>query len=113
MYAAWSFRKRLVIQLLRVVLVPLRNFDDDVGRAVRHGLAAEARFRRDAWRFVELVELRIRRFVAGFEAFAHDDMARGARADTAACMVEAGLQRFGEIQDASRKAIVPVRNLRR
>src|SRR5215470_10439189 len=41
-----------VIRFLRVVFIPVRNFDDDVGSPVGHGLAAEARLRRDAGRFI-------------------------------------------------------------
>src|SRR5215467_9441155 len=41
-----------VIDFLGVILVPRRDLYHDVGRAVGHGLAAEARLRRDAGSFV-------------------------------------------------------------
>src|SRR6266852_3989527 len=46
-----------VIQLLRVVFVPFRNFHDDIGGAVRNCLAAKALLRRDSRRFVNFIEL--------------------------------------------------------
>ncbi len=58
-----------------------------------------------------LVELGVGGFVAGFEAFAHDDVAGGARADAAAGVIEAGLEAFGEIQNAARETVVAVGNL--
>src|SRR5467141_1493145 len=102
-----------VIEFLGVVFVPLGNFDDDVGGAVGHGLAAEAGFRRDAGRFVQLVELGVGSFVARFEAFPHDDVAGRASADAATSVVEAGLDAFGNVEDAAREAIVSVRNFLR
>src|SRR6202158_3676298 len=94
-------RKFSVVQFLGVVFVPLGNFDDDVGGAVGHGLATEAGFRRDARRFVQLVELGVGSFVAGFEAFPHDEVAGPAGADAAASVVEAGLDAFGNVEDAA------------
>src|SRR5262249_51971826 len=111
MLAAYFSRKFLMIQLFRVILVPLGNLHDDVGRAVWHSLAAKSRFRGDAWRFVEFVEFCICRFVTGFQSLSDDDVARGARTNSAAGVVEAGLQRLGKIQDASRQTVVPVGNL--
>src|SRR5258707_12914729 len=67
--------KLLVIQFFRVVLIPLRNFHNDIRRAVRNRLATEARLRRDARRCVEFVELGVRRFVPGLEAFTTNNMA--------------------------------------
>jgi len=102
-----------VIQFLGVVLVPFGDFDDDIGGAVGHGLAAEARLRRDAGSFVQFVELGVGGFVAGFEAFPHDDVARRAGADAAAGMIEAGLDAFGNVEDAAREAVVAVGNFLR
>src|SRR2546429_159249 len=85
------FSELLVIQFFSVVLIPLRNFHNDIRRAVRNRLAAEARLRRDTRRFVEFVELRVRRFVAGFEAFTNDDVAGGAGADASARVIQARL----------------------
>src|SRR5438132_14362745 len=99
-----------MVKFLGVIFVPVGNFDDDVGGAVGNRLAAEARLRRDAGSFIELVELGVGGFVAGFEAFAHDDVARGARADAATSVVEAGLEALGNVQDAARKAVVAVGN---
>src|SRR5439155_4588774 len=100
-----------MVEFLGVVFVPVGNFDDDVGGAVGNGLAAEARLRRDAGGFVQLVELGVGGFVAGFESFAHDDMARRAGADAAAGVVEAGLDAFGNVENAARQAVVAVGNL--
>src|SRR5712691_13260847 len=87
-----------VIQFLGVVFVPVGDFDDDVGGAVGNGLAAEARLRGDAGGLVELVEFGVSGFVAGFEAFSHDDVAGGASADAAASVVEAGFEAFGNVE---------------
>src|SRR2546421_363279 len=103
-------RKTSVIQLLGVVLVPVWNLDDDVRRSVGHGLATEARLRSDAGRFVQLIELSVSGFIAGFQAFSHDDVARRAGADAAASMVQTGLDALGNVEDAARNAIVAVRN---
>src|ERR1700687_1585688 len=106
-------RKFSVVQFLGVVFVPLGNFDDDVGGAVGHGLATEAGLRRDARRFVQLVELGVGSFVAGFEAFPHDDVARRAGADAAASVVESGLDAFGNVENAAWEAVVAVGNFLR
>src|SRR5260370_17610861 len=102
-----------VIQFLAVVFVPRGNLDEDVRGAIGHGLAAKAGLRRDARRFVQLVELGVGSFVAGFETFPHDDVARRAGADAAASVVEAGLGAFGNVENAAREAVVPVRNFLR
>src|SRR5260370_24686115 len=99
-----------MIEFLGVILVPVGDFDDDVGGAVGQGLATEARLGRDAGGFVKLVELGIGGFVAGFEAFPHDDVARGAGKNAAASVVEASLEAFGNVQDAAREAVVAIRN---
>src|SRR5579863_10380634 len=77
----------LVVSFLGVILIPLGNFDDEILRAIRDALAAEARLRRDAGSFIELVELGIGRLVAAFQPFVNDHMARGAGADAAARVV--------------------------
>src|SRR5882724_5113575 len=84
----------LMIEFLGVVFVPSGNFDDDVSGAIGNGLAAETRLRRDARRFVKLIELRIRCFVAGFEAFLDDYVASGTGTDTAARVIESRLYGF-------------------
>src|SRR5438552_16986416 len=99
-----------MVEFLGVIFVPVGNFDDDVGSAVGNGLAAEARLRRDAGSFIELVELGVGGFVAGFEAFAHDDVARGVGADTSAGVVEAGVEAYGEVENGAREAIEAVGN---
>src|SRR5208282_1170375 len=100
----------LVFGFLRVVLVPLGDFDDEILRAVRHALAAEARLRGYAGRFVELVQLSVRRFVAGVEALMNDHVARGASAHSAACMIEGHLVALRNVENASRQAVVAIRN---
>src|SRR5882672_519999 len=100
----------LMIEFLGVILVPVGNFDDDVGGAVGDGLAAEARLRRDARGFVEFVELGIGGLVTGFEAFAHDDVARRASANAAAGVVEAGFESLGDVQDAAGQTVVAIGN---
>src|SRR5215472_3269922 len=57
-----------VIRFFRVVFVPVGNLYHDIRRPVRDRLAAQPRLRRDARRFVQLIEFRIRGFVARFEA---------------------------------------------
>src|SRR5260221_3304002 len=103
----------LVVQLLRVVLVPLGDFDHDVSCTVGNSLATEARLRRNSRSFIELIQFRVGGFIAGLEALLHHDVAGRAGADSAAGMIEAGLQRFGKIQNTSGRAVVGVRNLRR
>src|SRR5882672_7499843 len=100
----------LMIEFLGVILVPVGNFHDDVGGAVGDGLAAEARLRRDAGRFVQFVELGVGGLVAGLEAFAHDDVARGAGANPAAGVVETGFESLGDIQDAAGQTVMAVGN---
>src|SRR5438046_6634232 len=99
-----------MVQFLGVIFVPVGNFDDDVGGAVGNGLAAEARLRRDAGGFVELVELGVGGFVAGLEALVNDNVARGARADAATSVVEAGLEALGDVENAAGEAVVAIGN---
>ncbi len=99
-----------MIEFLGVVFVPFGDFNDDVRGAVGHGLAAQARLRGDAGGFVEFVEFGVGGFVAGFEAFSHDDVARRAGADAAAGMVQAGFDAFGDVENAAREAVVAVGN---
>src|SRR6266852_623022 len=100
----------LVIEFLGVVFVPFGDFNDDVGGAVGNCLAAEARFRGDAGSFVEFVEFGVGGFVTGFEAFSHDDVASGTGADAATCVVQAGLDAFGDVENAARETVVAVGN---
>src|SRR5260370_9838732 len=67
-----------MIEFLGVILVPIGNFDDDVGGAIRHGLATEARLRRDAGVFIKLSELCLCVFTEGFYAFSDVTDARDA-----------------------------------
>src|SRR6267378_2123038 len=99
-----------VIQFLGVIFVPIGNFHDDVCSAVGDGLAAEARLRRDAGGFVEFVKFGVGGFVAGLEAFAHDDVARRAGTNAAAGVIEASFESFGDIQDAAGQTVVTVGN---
>src|SRR5277367_3361616 len=108
--AAAQSRKFLVLGFLRVILVPLRNLDHDVLGAVRHTLAAEARFRRHTRRFVQLVQLRVGGFVATIETLVHDHVARGAGAHASAGVVQADVIALRNIQDAARQAVVAVGN---
>ena len=100
-----------MLGFLGVIFIPVGNFDDDVFCAVGNALAAEARFGRDAWRFVELIEFGIRGFVAGFEAFVNDDVAGGAGADAAAGVVETFVKALRDIEDAAGEAVVTVGDL--
>jgi hypothetical protein len=102
-----------MIGFFSVVFVPLGNFDHDVGGAVGHGLAAQARFGRDAGRFVELVEFGVGGFVAGFEALLHEDVAGGAGAHAATGVVQAHFEALGNVEDAAGNAIVAVRDFLR
>src|SRR5882724_11374983 len=101
---------KLMIEFLGVIFVPIGNFHHDVGGAVGDGLAAEARLRGDAGGFVEFIELGVGGLVAGLEAFAHDDVARGAGANAAAGVVEASFESFGNVQDAAGQTVVTVGN---
>src|SRR6266436_4875611 len=103
----------LMIHFLGVIFIPVRDFDHDVSRAVWHGLAAQARLRRNPRRFVQFIELRIGRFVAGFQTFFHDDVASRACANPAARVIQSGPERFGEIQNAAWQAVVTVGNFLR
>src|SRR4029077_7454690 len=58
-------------------------------------------------------EFRVGGLVAGLQPLPDDDVARGAGADAAACVVEAGFDALGYIQNAARNAVVSVRDLRR
>src|SRR5260370_1932717 len=69
-----------VVEFLGVILVPVGDFDDDVGGAVGHGLAAEARLRGDAGSLIELVAFGVGGFVARLQALLHDDVPGGAHA---------------------------------
>src|SRR6266850_738176 len=100
----------LMVELLGVILVPIGNLHDDVGGAVGDGLAAEARLRGDARSFVQFVELGVGGLVAGLEALAHDDVARGAGANATAGVVEAGFESLGNVQDAAGQTVVAVGN---
>ena len=92
-----------VIGFFGVVFVPLGDFYDDVGGAVGNGLAAEARFLRDARGHVEFVEFGVGGFVAGLEALLDDDVAGGAGADAAAGVVQASFDAFGDVENAAGK----------
>src|SRR5882757_6073616 len=80
------------VQFLRVILVPLRNLHHNVRRPVRHGLATETRFRRNPWCLVELIQLRVRRLVARFQAFFHHHVTRRAGTHATASMVQPHLK---------------------
>src|SRR5215469_9335553 len=102
-----------VIRFFRVILVPLGNFHDDIRRSVRDRLAAQPRLRRDAGRFVQLIEFRVRGFVARFQALMNDYVAGRAGAHTPAGMVEPHFEAFGNVQNATWQAIVTVRDFLR
>src|SRR5271165_6087873 len=53
-----------VVQFLGIILVPLGYLDDDVRRPVRHRLATQSRLRCDPRSFVQLIQFRVRGFVA-------------------------------------------------
>src|SRR5271156_6122736 len=63
---------KLVIEFFGVIFIPLGNFHHDIRRTVGYGLAAEAGLWRNAWGHIQFIQLRIRRFVAGFQTLAHD-----------------------------------------
>src|SRR5256884_4263120 len=93
----------LVIRFFRVILVPVGNLHHDIRRSVRNRLAAQPRLRGDAGRFVQLIEFRIRRFVARFEALMNDYVAGRAGAHTPAGVVETHFEAFGNVQNAAWK----------
>src|SRR5713101_1025196 len=108
--ACFGLQRSLVVQFLGIILVPLGNLDDDVGRAVGNGLAAETRFGRNAGCLVEFIQFRIGGFIAGLEAFPDDEVARRAGANPAAGMIEAHFEALGNVKNAARKAVVAVRD---
>src|SRR5260370_20613644 len=89
-----TLEQRSVVEFFGVVFVPAGNFDDDVGGAVGDGLATEARLWRDAGGFVEFVEFGVGGFVAGFEAFTHNDVAGGRRPNPPPAGGGAGFRAF-------------------
>ena len=76
--------------------------------AVRNALATQARFRREARSFVELVEFGVVGLVAGFQPLVNDHVARGAGADAAAGVVQAHVKSRGDVQDAAGQTVVAV-----
>src|SRR5258708_13293952 len=102
----------LVVQFLGVIFIPMRNFDDDVGGAVGHGLAAQARLRSDSRRFIEFIEFGVSGFVARLQPFFDHHVAGGAGANAAASVIESGFESFGKIEDAPRQSIVAIGNFR-
>src|ERR1700730_15285092 len=100
-----------MIELFGVIFVPLRNFHHDVGRTVGYRLATQSRFRRDARRFIEFVELRVGGLIAGLQPFLHDYVAGRAGAHTTARMIQSSLNDLRNIQNAAGQTIVPIRYL--
>src|ERR1700726_3215695 len=100
---AWPFS---VLCFLRVILIPLGNFYNDIFCAVGNALAAQARFWSDAGGFVELIEFGIGGFVAGFETLVNDYVAGGAGANAAAGMVEAHVIALGDVENTAGNAVV-------
>src|ERR1700730_9457165 len=99
-----------MLRFLGEVLIPFGYLDTEVARSVGNALAPQARLYLQPGGIVELIQFGVRRFVASFEALAHDNMARGAGADTAAGVVEPHVKSGGDIQNASGKALSCVRN---
>src|ERR1700686_1357178 len=102
-----------MLRFLGEILIPLRDFDDQVARSVGDALATQARFYREPGRVVELIEFRIRRLVSRLKSFVHDDVARRARAHAAAGVIEALMKSRGDIEDASRETFARVGNFLR
>src|SRR5271169_2684401 len=97
-----------MIEFASVVLIPVGNFDNNSGRAIRHGLAAQARFRRNPGSLIEFVELRVGRFVARFQSLFHHHVASRAGTHTPASVVQSYFEALGNVQDAARQAVVAV-----
>src|SRR5271165_3054450 len=97
-----------MIELASVVLVPLGNFDNDIRRAIRHGLAAEARFRRNPRSLIKFVELRVGRFIARFQAFFDHHVASRAGTHPTAGVDQPHFEALGNVKDAARQAVVAV-----
>src|SRR6266567_5563263 len=100
----------LVLRFLGEVLIPFGYLNNEVARSIGHALAPQARLYLQPGRIVELIQFGVSRFVAGLEALVHDYMARGARADAAARMVEPHVKSGGDIQNASGEALSRIRN---
>src|SRR6267378_2869921 len=103
--------RNLVLRFLGEILIPLGDLDNEVARSIGNALAPEARLRRQSWGLVELIEFGVGRLAAGLEPFMHDDVARGARANPAARMVESHVKSGGDIQDASGEALTRILHL--
>ena len=106
----WPRYLNLVLGFLGEIFIPLGNFDHQVARPIGHALATEARLHFQSGRIVQLIQFGVRRFIAGLEAFAHDDVARRAGADAAAGVIEAHAKSRSYVQDASRKTLASVGN---
>src|SRR5260370_28431271 len=102
-----------MVSFLGVIPVPVGNFHRDVRSAVRHGLAAQAWFRRDTRRLIELVELGVGRFITRLQTFFYDHVAGGASTHAAAGVIQPRLDSFRNIKNAAWQAVVPVRNFLR
>src|SRR5271154_6804393 len=103
-----SFLSRLADLVNRVA----RHDDDDfrIG-VVDDGLASEPRRRRQPGRFVEQVFLLLARFAELVETLLDDHVTGGARAITAACVLEMHSVPQHHVEDRARLAIVMKRRL--
>ena len=89
-----------MVGFLRVIAVPIGNFDQHIFCTIGNALAAQARLGCNARSFVELIELGIGGLVAGFQSFVHDHVTGGAGANAAAGMVEAKVRSVPGVMDA-------------
>src|SRR5467141_4713919 len=100
----------LLLRFLGEVLIPFGDLNHKVTRSISDALAPEARLRRQSWRLVELIEFGVGRLAAGLKPLMHDDVARGARTNPAARMVESHVKSGSDIKDASGQALSRIRN---
>src|SRR5260221_3331176 len=92
------------------IAIPGGDLDDQVHAAVRDALAAQARLDGEARRFLELVFLVLRGFVAGCHALTNLRMTGGTGADAPARMFDFDVVTERDIQNAAGKAGSAVRN---
>ena len=79
------------------ISIPVGNLDNQILGAIWNALAAEAAVWSKTWRETELFIFGVGHLLDGFESFAHDAVARGARTNAAAGMVDFDPMRQGNI----------------
>src|SRR5262245_41196317 len=92
------------------ISVPGRNLHNQVSRPVGNRRARQTAARGQAGRVRELIRLGITHFRKSLLPFADNAMACRASANTPAGMIDIDAIGEGDIQDASRQTVVPIRD---